>query len=59
MADAEELLQKDIKTILDAMGEELATYGSQFTFIQLRVSAEHFVVPLCGLSVERVVRLLK
>jgi len=59
MADSAELSQKDIKTLFGAMGEELATYGSQFAFIQLRVSAEHFVVPLCGLSVERIVRLLK
>ena len=41
------------------MGKELVTYGSQFTFIQLRISAEHFVVPLCGLAVERVLRLSK
>lgn len=59
MNDTAELSQKDIQTLFDAMGEELANHGSQFAFIQLRVSAEHFVVPLCGISAERVVRLLK
>jgi hypothetical protein len=59
MTDTADLSQRDIKTLFDAMGEELAAYGPQFVFIQLRVSAEHFVVPLCGLSVESVVRLLQ
>ena len=59
MANTAELSQRDINIILDAMGKELASYGSEFTFIQLRVSAEHFIVPLCGMSVERIITTLK
>ncbi len=49
------LIKDDINALFNTMGEELAANGSEFTFIQLRMSAEHFVVPLCGLSTERAV----
>ncbi len=53
------LIKDDINALFNTMGEELASNGSEFTFIQLRMSAERFVVPLCGLSTERVVSTLK
>ena len=59
MANITELSQQNISALFDAMGEELASHGSEFTFIQLRMSAERFVVPLCGLSTERAVSTLK
>jgi hypothetical protein len=59
MTDHIELSQKEINALFDAMGKELANFGSEFAFVQLRVSAEHFVVPLFGLSVERVLCLIK
>ena len=59
MANTTELSQGHINALFDAMSEELAFHGSEFTFIQLRVSSEHFVVPLCGLSVERAISTLK
>jgi len=42
-----------LEVIFEEMGEEIASYGTIFSFLQLRVSAEHFVVPLCGFAVER------
>jgi hypothetical protein len=49
------LSDKEIKTILDSMTEELAIYSSQFAFVQLRASSEHFVVPLCGIAAAKVI----
>jgi len=54
-----ELSQQDICALFDAMGEELISHGSEFIFVQLRLSAERFVVPLFGLSIERAVSTLK
>ncbi len=54
-----ELSQQDISALFDAMAEELASHGSEFTFVQLRMSAERFVVPLFGLSMERAISTLK
>ncbi len=59
MANVTELSQQDIDALFDAMAEELASHGSEFTFIQLRMSAERLVVPLCGLSVEEAISTLK
>ena len=59
MVDAAELSPKDIKTISNVMGEKLPTSGSQFTSIQLRISVEYFIVPLCRVSVDRAPRKLK
>lgn len=56
---AAQLSLDDIRALFDAMGEEVANHGSEFTFVQLRLSAERFVVPLCGLSAEQVLRRLK
>ncbi len=59
MDNIAELSQRDIDALFNTMGEELASHSSEFTFIQLRVSAERFVVPLCGLSTERALSTLK
>ncbi|MFC2000924.1 hypothetical protein ACFLUZ_00265 [Chloroflexota bacterium] len=53
MDNIAELSQQDIDALFDTKGEELASHSSEFTFIQLRMSTERFVVPLCGLSIER------
>ena len=59
MADIVELSKQDINALFNAMGEELATHSSEVAFVQLRMSAERFIVPLCGLATERVLSLLK
>ena len=58
MSDVIELTSEEIKSILDSMGEELSAFGSKFAFVQLRVCAEHFVVPLCGIAAEKVINSL-
>ena len=52
------LESQDINALFDEMGKTLASHGSAIIFTQLRVSAERFVVPLCGLAVERTLRTL-
>jgi len=59
MADITGLSKQDINNLFDAMGEELVAHGSEITFVQLRLSAERFIVPLCGLAVERLFSTLK
>ena len=59
MADIVGLSKQDINDLFDAMGEELTLHSSEVTFVQLRLSAERFVVPLCGLAVERLLSILK
>jgi len=59
MTDTKELLMKDIQTLFDRMSEDLAVWGSELAFVQLRMSAERFIVPLCGISVERTIRTLR
>ncbi len=54
-----ELSQSDIYTLFDAMDHELASHGSEFAFVQLRMSAERFTVPICGLAAEKTLRALK
>ena len=59
MENIAEPSQQDIDALFDTMGEELVSHSSEFTFIQLRMSAERFVVPLCGFSIERALSTLK
>lgn len=59
MDNISELSQQDINALLNTMGEELVSHSSEFAFIQLRMSAEHFIVPLCGFSVERALSTVK
>ncbi|MDH5696449.1 MAG: hypothetical protein OEZ00_07640 [Dehalococcoidia bacterium] len=59
MADIVGLSKQDINGLFDAMGEELTTHSSEITFVQIRLSAERFVVPLCGLAAERILNILK
>lgn len=54
-----EIKEKELQVIFNEMGKEIASHGAEFSFLQLRVSAEHFVVPLCGFAAERVLRILK
>ena len=58
MKHISELETQTIYILFDEMGKILALHGSTIAFVQLRVSAEHFVVPLCGLAVERTLRTL-
>lgn len=53
MANTNELSKRDINILFESMDKELSSRGFEFTFIQLRMSAERFVVPVCGLSIER------
>jgi hypothetical protein len=53
-----EIKSQNLKVTFNEMGEEIASHGTIFSFLQLRVSAEHFIVPLCGFAVERTLRVL-
>jgi hypothetical protein len=59
MVATAELSQSDIYTLFDAMDQELASHGSEFAFVQLRMSAERFAVPICGLAAEKTLCTLK
>ena len=59
MADIVGLSKQDINALFSAMGEELAVHSSEVTFVQLRMSAERFIVPLCGVAAERYLNILK
>jgi len=59
MADIVELSKQDVNALFAAMGEEVVTHRSEVAFVQLRLSAERFVVPLCGLAVEKLLNVLK
>lgn len=53
-----EIKDQDLELIFSEMGKEIASHGAIFSFLQLRVSAEHFVVPLCGFAADRTLKVL-
>jgi hypothetical protein len=53
------LSQQEIHGLFEQMDEELYSHSQEFVFTQLRMSAEHYVVPLCGFAIDRVLRILK
>ena len=59
MANTIELSQHNIYALFESMDKELASHGSEFAFVQLRMSAERFIVPICGLASDKILHTLK
>ena len=59
MANTIELSKQDIGMLFESMDKELVSHGSEFGFVQLRMSAERFIVPICGLAAENILFTLK
>ena len=59
MANTIELSQHNIYALFESMDKELASHGSEFAFVQLRMSAERFIVPICGLAADKILHTLK